>query len=504
MKIVCIVVFTFLFLMSLQAQDAGITLSPGLSTGRYRQLYERHFSLSSVAGTALPLSTTSDTVLYNMYGDLRDDNPEYNQKSPLWLCAIRVMLTNGVTWAFDRYVFNADYARIGPDTWKHNLQTGWEWDIDRFGMNYFFHPYSGAGYFNGARANGYNFYESVPFAFGGSLMWEYFGENSLPSYNDVINTTVTGAFLGEISYRLSSDFLDDRTTGSERVFRELFAGIIDPSRFFSRFLQGKFARVTSEEIYQKEPLNMTFSAGARLVNDGRSFGTGSMNEMLTLHLDYGNPFERRSRKIFDYFKLRADLTFGAGRKLIDNIIGHGILFGKNIQAGNLEMLIGGFQHYDFWDNKTFELGTIAFGGGMISKLSVSANSNLYFDVHLGIVPLAGNSGQLGPDTSQIRDYNYGGGAEGKLETTLNLGGWASVTFRGYYYWIRTYVGHLGDNYIGIIKPSVAFAIVNNISLGFEQLIYYTDRYPREFPVVHDVRTEQKVFVQLFIETSEKL
>jgi hypothetical protein len=499
MKIVGTVVFSFLFSMLLQAQDAGTNISSGLTTGKNRQPYKRDFSLSSDSGTAPAQSTPSDTVLHNMYGDLRDDNPEYSPKSPLWTCAFRVVMNNVVTWAFDRYVFNADYARISPDTWKRNLKTGFGWDTDRFGMNYFFHPYSGAGYFNAARANGYNFYASVPFALGGSVMWEYFGENTLPSVNDVINTTVTGAFLGEVCYRLSSDFLDERTTGSERVFRELFAGVISPSRFFSRLLQGKFSRVTSEEIYQKEPLNMTFSAGTRWVNDGRSFGTGPMGEVLTLHLDYGNPFEHRSRKIFDYFKLRADLSFGVGRKIIDNIIGHGILFGKNIQSGNLEMLIGGFQHYDFWDNKTFELGTIAFGGGMISKLAVSATSNLYLDVHLGIVPLAGNSTRLGPDTSQFRDYNYGGGAEGKLETTLNLGGWASVTLRGYYYWIHTYVGNAGNNFIGIIKPSVAFRVFGNFSLGFEQLVYYSDRYPHEFPDVHEVRTEQKIFLQLYID-----
>ncbi len=499
MKMVCIVVLSFLFSTLLQAQYAGTNISPGLATAKYRQPHKRDFSLSSVSGTGLAQSTPSDTVLYNMYGDLRDDNPEYNQKSSLWMCGLRVVVGNGVTWATDRYVFNADYARISPSTWKHNLKMGFEWDTDRFGMNYFFHPYSGAGYFNAARANGYNFYESVPFALGGSLMWEYFGENTLPSYNDVINTTVTGALLGEIAYRLSSNFLDDRTTGSERVFRELFAGTINPWRAFSRLLQGKLWRVTPVEVYQKEPLNMTFSAGVRWVNDRRSFGTGPKNEMLTLHLDYGNPFEQRSRKIFDYFKLRADLTFGGGRKIIDNVVGHGLLFGENIQSGGMDMLIGGFQHYDFWDNKTFELGTIAFGGGMISKLPVSSNSNLYFDVHLGIVPLAGNSTQLGPDTSQFRDYNYGYGAEGKLETTLNLGGWVSLTFRSYYYWIHTYVGYAGDNFIGIIKPSIAFRIVGNLSLGFEQLVYFSDRYPRDFPYIHDVRTEQKIFLQFYID-----
>jgi hypothetical protein len=434
-----------------------------------------------------------------MYGNLREDNPQYNQISPWWMCGVRVVMNNVVTWAFDRYVLDAEWARIGPSTWKRNIATGPEWDTDRFGMNHFIHPYGGAGFFNAARANGHTFFESVPFAFGGSLMWEYFGENTAPAVNDLINTTVTGAFLGEIEYRLSSNFLDDRTTGIERVSRELFAGLIDPSRGFSRLLQGKLFRVTTEEIYQKEPLNMTFTAGTRWVNDGRSFGTGAMSEALTLHLDYGNPFEHRSRKIFDYFKLRADLHFGVGRKILDNIIGHGLLFGENIQSGSMDMLIGGFQHYDYWDNTAFELCTIAFGGGMISKLPVGAKSNLYCDVHLGIVPLAGNSTRLGPDTSQFRDYNYGGGAEGKLETTLNLGGWASVTFRGYYYWIHTYVGNMGDNFVGILKPSVAFRLLGNFSLGFEQLVYYSDRYPRDFPNVHEVRTEQKIFLQLYVD-----
>ncbi|HEX7572683.1 MAG TPA: DUF3943 domain-containing protein, partial [Bacteroidota bacterium] len=426
MTFVRIVVVWFLFPSLVKAQDAEKDISSLVTTGEYRRPYKTEFSLSPYSVTSPAWSTSGDTVRHNMYGDLIEDNPAYIQRSPWWLCAIRVAGNNVVTWAFDRYIFNADFARIGFNSWSHNLKTGFEWDTDRFGMNYFFHPYSGAGYFNAARANGYDFYESVPFAFGGSLMWELFWENTLPSVNDLINTTVTGAFLGEVTYKLSSDFLDDRTTGSERVFRELLAGIINPGRAFGRLLQGKLTRVTTEEIYQKEPLNMTFSAGPHVVNDGRRFGAGSTDEMLTLQLDYGNPFEQRSRKLFDYFKLRGDLTIGAGRKIVDNVIGQGIMFGKNIQSGNLDVLLGAFQHYDFWDNKTFELGTIAFGAGIISKLSVSANSSLYVDVQLGLVPLAGNSTQLGPDTSQFRDYNYGGGGEGKFETTLNLGRWANV------------------------------------------------------------------------------
>jgi hypothetical protein len=499
MKIVCIVVFSFLFSTSLQAQDAGTNISLGLTTGKYRQLFQKDFSRSSYSGIVSAQSTPSDTLLRDMYGDLRKDDPEYNQKTPLWWCGARVVLNNVVVLGVDRYIFNFDFARVGPRSWKRNIVTGWEWDRDRFGMNYFVHPYSGSGFFNAARANGYDFYESVPFVFGGSLMWEYFGENSLPSVNDLINTTFTGVFLGEISYRLSSEFLDDRTTGAERFFRELFAGIIDPQRAFSRLLRGRLTRETSEEIYQKEPLNMTFAAGGHLVNDGRSFWTGYTKGMLVLRLEYGNPFEQKSRKIFDYFRLRADLTSGMGRKIIDNVVGDAFLFGKNIHSGNLEMLIGGFQHYDFWDNTTFELGTIGFGGGVIAKLPVNPNSNLYFDLHLAIVPLGANSTILGPDSSEFRDYNYGGGAEGKLETNLNLGGWVSIILRSDYYWIHTYVGVAGDNFIGIVRPSVTFRLIDNLSFGLEHLVYYSERYTRDYPSALDVRTEQKMFLQFDIE-----
>ena len=499
MKFVCILIGSFLFLNALQAQDSGANLSSALTTGILRMPRTippvRAFDSLAPPGQKL----TSDTMAHNKYGDLKNDNPDYNGPSPIWLCATRVLLNNAVTIGFDRYVLDADYARIGPNTWSHYIKTGWEWDNDRFGMNYFAHPYSGAAYFNAGRSNGYGFYESVPFAFGGSLLYEYFGENTLPSYNDLINTTITGTFLGEISYRLSSDFLDDRATGSERFFREFFAGLINPQRAFSRLLRGRLTRSTYEEVYQKEPLSMMFTAGGHFVNDGRSFGTGPFHEMLTLQLAYGDPFEHTSRKIFDYFTLRADLTAGLGRKIIDNVLGSALLFGNNVRAGSMEMLFGGFQHYDFWDNNTFELGTIGFGGGMVSKLPLSNSSNLFFDFHLAVVPLGANSTHFGPETTQVRDYNYGGGAEGQFEATLGLGGWVSGVLRTNFYWIHTYIGIAGDNYIGIVRPTIIFRIVDNLSLGFEHLIYYSDRYSGTNPVATTVRTEQKIFVQFYVD-----
>jgi hypothetical protein len=241
------------------------------------------------------------------------------------------------------------------------------------------------------------------------------------------------------------------------------------------------------------------------INDEPQNGLGesTYSEIINMQFDYGNPFEIRTRKPFDFFKFRADFNFGVGRRFLDNVTDYGILFGKNMQVGKLVMLIGGFQYYDYWDNKTFELGTIGLGGGVFSELPISKTSNLYTNVHLAIIPFAGNSTRFGPDTSLVRDYDFGGGLEGKFESTLNLGKYATASLICYYYMIRTYVGAPGNNFIGILKPRITIRLYKDLNIGFEHFIYYNDRYLRYFPPIHSVRTEQKIFLLLYLEDSQR-
>jgi hypothetical protein len=311
-------------------------------------------------------------------------------------------------------------------------------------------------------------------------------------------------FLGEILYRLSSNILDDRTRGINRFFREMAAGLIDPMRGFNRLLDGKSFRITNKEVYEKEPLNISFYAGMhRIYYKSELIGKVINPVMINAQLDYGNPFEIRSRKPYDFFKLRVDVNFGLGRKILDNVTGYGILLGKNMHLGNLALLIGGFQYYDYWDNKTFELGAIGLGGGVFSKLPISKTTNLYTNVHVAAIPFAGNSTQFGPDTSQFRDYNFGDGLEGKFESTLNLGKYMTASLIYYYFIIRTYVGASGDNFIGILKPRITVRLYKNLSIGYEHFVYYNNRYLRDFPPIHSVRTEQKIFLLIYLEDSQR-
>ncbi len=445
-----------------------------------------------------------DSSRYNMYGLLRNDDPVYTPRSPWYIPAIKVVGSNLFTFAVDKFLLNSDFSVIGLNSWAYNIKNGWEWDQDRFGMNFFFHPYTGAAYFNAARSTGYTFWESIPFAAGGSLMWEYFGENTRPSYSDLMETTIAGTFGGEILYRLSSQLLDDRTSGAERFFREAGSAIIAPTRFLTRLIQGALWRDVPMQIYEKEPLNVTLYAGTQLVNDGAKLLTGHANLMANLQLDYGNPFENIDRKPFDFFRLRADLSFAAGRKIIDNVTGYGILYGVNAPGKEVSTLVGAFQYYDFWDNSTFELGTLGVGVGVINKYPFLKTLNLYTALHVAVVPIAGNSSIYGPnDTSQVRDYNYGGGLEGKFETTLTLGNVATARLIAYCFWVHTYVGLPGNNFITMLTPRVTFAIYDQLSLGFEQMIYFGDRYLRDLGAIHTVRTEQKLFLMLYMEDPQR-
>jgi len=451
-----------------------------------------------------------DYTRYSRYGDLLNDDPEYNKKSPLWRPAVQVVIENTLLNIMDRTVMHLEFAKTDAHSWSRNLKAGfpwtngWEWDQDRFGNNFLSHPMMGSFYYSAARTNGYNFWASVPIVFAGSYMWKIFGENGTPEREDLINTTVDGVLLGEVTYRLSSNILDDRATGAERVFREILAVLVNPVREVNRLWDGSYKRRVNKEIYQKEPVNIALFLGAHSINnETNALLSGHTDEMVNIQLNYGNPFERRSIKPFDYFKFRAEMNFGVGRKIVDNITGYGALLGRTYQFGGLNMLVGGFQHYDYYDAKAFELSTIAFGPGVLSRLRLSKSSNLDLNLHLAFVPFAGSS--VGPvtDTSFYRDYRFANGWEAKVEAAVNISKYATLSLWYYYYFIHAFdntgkdespENSLGNNYIDVLKPRIAVHVYKTLSVGLEQNIYWNNHRQPPYTPLRYTQTEQRIFL----------
>jgi|WetSurMetagenome_2_1015567.scaffolds.fasta_scaffold108563_1 hypothetical protein len=471
----------------------------------------------NVRNPARQLQATIDTIgrlrghlalSYN-YKYLPDDDLKFNKRYPLWIPLVDVVGINVLINRIDDYLLNLDYAKVSRKSWWNNLQAGWpwslgwEWDHDPFGNNFLWHPLSGNLYYNAARSNGYNLYEALPITFFGSYMWKIFGENGKPEREDLINTTLSGAFIGEVTYRLSSNILDDRTTGTERALREIGAGLVDPVRAINRIVQGKTFRKTATEAYQKEPIDIRLSSGTYAENKGSKFGTGEVCEIVDIRLAYGDPFAEQARKPFDFFKIRTELAVENSRLMLNMATGYAFLYGKYMHPGTLEILAGAFQHWDYYDDNYFELSTIGFGPGLISRIGFPGNIDLYTDIHAAAAPFGANTTRMGPYSNKIKDYDLVGGMEAKMESALDFSDRVRLTLTGLFFLTRTYVGNARDNFakthdeFTVINPGIMFRLFGNLWIGFEQVVYINDREPDSRLADNTTRTEQKLYLTYY-------
>ncbi|WP_289004401.1 DUF3943 domain-containing protein [uncultured Parabacteroides sp.] len=283
-------------------------------------------------------------------------------------------------WIFDRYIQKGNFAYINGHTIKENFRHGFIWDNDRMGTNMFLHPYHGSLYYNAARSNGYNYWISGLYAFGGSFMWEMFMECEYPSTNDIIATPIGGMALGEVFYRASDLILDDRKTGSARFGREFASFVVSPMRGLTRIINGDAwkRRLTSGRQFGVPDVSVDISVGIRaleLKDDIFDKGVGLASE---INIEYGDRFDAENRKPYDYFSVKAALNVQASQPVLGqlNIIGR--LAGKELIDNKKDYLsLGLYQHFDYYDSDTisdvssktpYKFCTPAsFGGGLIYK-----------------------------------------------------------------------------------------------------------------------------------------
>ena len=199
------------------------------------------------------------------------------------------------------------------------------WDNDAMGTNMFMHPYHGSLYFNSARSNGYNFWQSGLFAFGGSFMWEMFMENEYPSTNDIIATPIGGMALGEVTYRVSDLILDDRKTGWSRFGLEFAGFLVSPMRGLTRIINGDAwkRRSTSGKQFGVPDVSVDVSLGIRtleLKDEILDKGVGLASE---INVEYGDRFDAEDTKPYDYFSIQANLNWQKDQPVLGqiNIVG---------------------------------------------------------------------------------------------------------------------------------------------------------------------------------------
>ena len=373
-----------------------------------------------------------------------------------WLAAAEAAFINVGVHLFDRWATNSDFAQTTLNSIRKNFETGFVWDNDVFITNMFAHPYHGNLYYNSARSNGLTFWESAPYALGGSLMWEFFGETEPPAFNDILATTFGGIAIGEVTHRLSNAVLDDSRQGFSRFLTEAVGFIIDPFKGFNRIISGEAWRVRStrhlHHDWKRFPIDFTFTVGDRYLADDGAFFRGEHNAFLTFKLEYGYVLnEGENNKPYDFFEAEANFGLLGNQPFINQVHLLGRIWSTPMYSyKGVQAEFGVYQHFNYYDSNPVKNGTeltpyriseaASFGPGFVVQMpQTGALKHLEQRVFLSAILLGGTKS----DYYNVieRDYNMGSGYSIKSKTYVELENFGRFVANVNYFRIFTWKGY---------------------------------------------------------------
>jgi hypothetical protein len=412
-----------------------------------------------------------------------------------WTAGAELVALQAVPWYFNRHVSDDSTAALSFTSWRRNIQRGFEWDNNAVPTNMFMHPYHGNLFFNAARNNGYGYWESVPFAFAGSLMWEMFGENNKGAINDWVATSVGGIAIGEALYRTSQTVWDNRATGLERAGREFAGFLLNPIGGFNRAVRGEWSRVGPNPLDRIPTQSGAYlRAGMRSVEEGES-GTMTRHPYFEVDLQYGDPFEGGFRQPFDAFRLTAQVNF-TDKTPIGRLQVEGALWGTDLKRSEkTRHVFSLLQNFDYINNEAYETGGQRFSGAFLSDYRLSDGVYLGTTVQGSLLLLWGVSSNYAETVG--RDYDFGSGAGLRFETQLNALRTDLVELTYELFWSRTVSGVRGDNFIHLLAARVGMPIWRSLGAGADFRLLSRSSAYRDFPDVKRTVPEFRLYVKLF-------
>ncbi len=400
--------------------------------------------------------------------------PAQNQALPekrYWLAAGEVVGVDLGVWAFNRYLTKTGWSEISIQTIKDNIETGFVWDRDGYLMNQFAHPYNGAAYFNAARSNGLSFWESSLYSLGGSAIWEIAMENEPPSYNDIVNTPVTGTILGEISYRVSNLIIDESSQGFERVLREFSAFAVDPVYGVNRLFQGAMWRDGMPS--DRPPFSLWMSVGGNNVFLDRTLVRNKGYGFMGFDLEYGDLLAAKSHKDpFDYFTIHAELSISEDDN-IAAVYGSGVIWDTKVTLfDNPANVIGVYKEIDMIINTIYKLSATSLTSRLTDQLQLSPGITATNSLSISAILMGATNSEYA--SVDGKDYNIGPGASVRIGTHCSIDGFGGISVDYKRFWIHTLSGAEGEEFVGLLKIGVDYALGQTAYLGLDFMLY--ERY----------------------------
>lgn len=396
-----------------------------------------------------------------------------------------------VPWFFNRHVADDSTAVLSFDSWKRNVIEGMEWDRDAFQTNMWAHPYHGGVYFNAARSNGYSFWQSAAWSWGGSFLWESFGENNRPAINDWMSTALGGVALGESLHRFSLLIWDNEATGFGRSARELGGFLVNPLGGFSRLVRGEWTKVGPNP----EDRFPTTSAGALRLGY-RWIGEGGRDEpqsggFLSFDYLYGDAFNDFG-KPFDAFEFTAQMYGNNEVQRIGLVHLTASLYGTELKrAETSDHVFHLAQHFDYVNIRTLETGGSSLSATFLSRWDLSDRWGAYTRIEPSALLIWGVNSEYSDFTK--RDYDFGSGAGLRARAGVRNRSGARLELSYLLLWQHTLNGAIGDHVIHIGGVQGYVPVYRKLGLGATWFLNARDSYYRDYPNVFRRNPEFRAF-----------
>jgi hypothetical protein len=387
--------------------------------------------------------------------------PQPARHSSFWQAAGGVLAANGVTWGYNWYVQRWHWANVGTQSWVTNLRDGFVWDDDCFVDNQLAHPFHGSFYLGSARAGGYGFWGSVPFVAAGSASWELFFENVRPSLNDLINTTLGGLALGEVTFRLSSLLLSGTGTTGGRLVRQAGAFALSP---LARTQQLLLHAPGAVELDQLPPAHRTWIAAGTFRNHiDPLLSNRADRAFLEVGMDYGDPFSQRTIRPYDAFEVRVEVSRGE-TELLNHLEISGLLARTSVRGSERGRLaLGVFQHYDYHDSEVLTFGGQSLSGALLYQRALGGRTHVRLAAHAEGLLLGAISSEYGHYFR--RDYDYGPGAGGRIAGSLRYQGRDVIRVEQRVLFLHSLHGAEADHVVSTLRLGSTLPLGHQVELG---------------------------------------
>ncbi len=329
-----------------------------------------------------------------------------------------------------------DHFRVSPATWWTNLRSGFTWDRDPFFINQFGHPYQGNNYFTAGRALGFSYWEATALTTVGSLTWEMFGERTQPAWNDLVNSTLGGSAIGEVTHRLAAAVRGRRRTTAPGRLRKVAAFVVNPVGAVNRF--GPSLPQAPDTVAGEIAVGTLWRAARGTPTLGRPSLFG------TVRVEYGRLEDAPAGAPFDAFTFALGMDGQSG-------LAHGSIRGR-LAARRVGTREGAphqvvlVQGYDYQDNRLLRSGGQSVLGGLANRFRLSSSTTLTTCALAGPIVL----GVIGSSTDAAgeRPYDYGSGLAASLSAELSWRDHRLVRLAASRSFLRTFTGTSSTHVLG--------------------------------------------------------